>query len=64
MATNTRKGFRKGAVAKRSQVKNPRTGDFVKRNEDRNSSDDGKFMAVKKSGKAYKGVAHEPDKRR
>ena len=34
MATNTGKGSRKGSVDDRTQVKNPKTGDYVKRNED------------------------------
>ncbi|MBV8780809.1 MAG: hypothetical protein JO353_05365 [Phycisphaerae bacterium] len=64
MATNTGRGSRKGAVKKRTQVKNPKTKDFVERNEDPKSSKDGKFMRVKKSGKPFKGVAKEQDKRR
>ncbi len=64
MATNTGKGSRKGAVESRTQVKNPVTGDYVKRNEDPKSKDDGKFMDVKKDGKPFKGVAKEPDGRR
>ena len=62
MATNTGKGFRKGAVKGRTQVKNSRTGDFVKRDEDSNGA--GEFMDNKKDGKPVKGVAKEPDKRR
>ena len=64
MATNTGKGSRKGTVTNRTQVKNPATGDYVKRNEDPKSSHDGEFMAVKKDGHAFKGVAKEPDGRR
>ena len=64
MATNTGKGSRKGSVDARTQVKNPATGDYTKRNEDPKSSHDGEFMAVKKDGKPFKGVAKEPDKRR
>ena len=64
MATNTGKGSRKGAVDNRTQVKNPVTGDYTKRNEDPKSPQDGEFMAVKKDGKPFKGVAKEPDKRR
>ena len=64
MATNTGKGSRTGAVTNRTQVKNPATGDYVKRNEDSKSSHDGEFMDVKKDGKPFKGVAKEPDKRR
>ena len=55
MATNTGKGFRVGAVKGRTQVKNGRTSDFVKRDEDKNS---------RKDGKPFKGVAKEPDQRR
>ncbi len=54
MAGNTGKGHRQGAVAGRSQVRNPRTGQWVKRN-----AYTGKFMAVKKSGGTFKGVRRE-----
>ncbi len=64
MAKDTGKGSRKGAVTGRTQIKNPKTGDFTKRNETKGSSKAGKFMAVKKDGKPFKGVAKEPDKRR
>ena len=64
MATDTGKGSRKGAVTGRTQVKNPKTGDFTKRNETPGSKKKGEFMAVKKDGKPFKGVAKEPDKRR
>ena len=64
MATNTGKGSREGAVKDRTQVKNPKTGDYTKRNEDPKSKKDGEFMAVKKDGKPFKGVAKEPDGRR
>ena len=64
MAKNTGEGSRKGSVDDRTQVKNPVTGDYVKRNEDPHSKADGEFMAVKKDGKPFKGVAKEPDKRR
>ena len=64
MATNTGKGSRKGTVKGRTQVKNPQTGDFVKRNEDPHSAHDGEFMDNKKDGTAFKGVAKEPDGRR
>jgi hypothetical protein len=46
-------GHRDGAVRKRSQVRNPKTGMFVKR------GPDGKFMEVKKSGGKFKGVRKE-----
>lgn len=64
MATNTGKGFRRGAVKGRTQVENPRTGDFTKRDEDRSSAQDGRFMDNKKDGQPFKGVAKEKDKRR
>lgn len=64
MATNTGKGSRKGSVDNRTQVKNPKTGDFTKRNEDPNSKHKGEFMEVKEDGKPFKGVAEESDKRR
>ncbi|MEL6304941.1 MAG: hypothetical protein AAFQ20_09155 [Bacteroidota bacterium] len=43
---------RKGAVKNRTQVLNPRTGLYVKRN-----SNTGRFMDVKTSGGKFKGVA-------
>ncbi len=64
MAKNTGKGSREGSVKNRTQVKNPQTGDFVKRNENKESSKTGEFMAVKKDGEPFKGVAKEPDGRR
>lgn len=42
---------RKGAVKHRSQVLNPKTGLYVKRD-----SDSGRFMDVKTSGGKFKGV--------
>lgn len=42
---------RKGAVKNRSQVLNPKTGLYVKRN-----SNSGRFMDVKTSGGKFKGV--------
>ena len=64
MAKNTGNNSRKGSVDNRTQVKNPVTGDYVKRNEDASSAHDGEFMAGKKDGKPFKGVAKEPDGRR
>ena len=64
MATNTGDGTRKGAVSGRTQVLNPTTGDFVKRDEDGNGPGKGKFMDVKQDGAKFKGVATEPDGRR
>ncbi len=59
MATNTGSNYRKGSVSGRSQVQNPKTGLFVKRNDST-----GKFMSVKTSGGTFKGVAKEKDGRR
>ncbi len=56
MATNPPKGdgHRNGAVKDRSQVLNPVTKQWVKRD-----SDTGQFMDVKKDGKRFKGVRRE-----
>lgn len=56
MATNKPYGdnARKGAVKKRSQVQNPRTGQWVKRD-----TETGKFMDVKQDGTKWKGVRKE-----
>ena len=56
MATNPPKGddHRKGAVRDRSQVLNPKTEQWVKRD-----SDTGKFMDVKQDGSKFKGVRRE-----
>lgn len=55
MATNGAKGGgRHGAIKGRSQVKNPKTGLFVKRN-----TQTGKFMDVKTSGGKFKSVKNE-----
>jgi hypothetical protein len=54
MATNTGKNFREGEVRGRSQVRNPRTGDFVKRD-----TATGEFVAVKRDGSPFKGVRKE-----
>lgn len=64
MAKNTGKESRKGSVDNRTQVKNPKTGDYVKRNQDPGSAHEGEFMGVKKGGEPFKGVAKEPDDRR
>lgn len=45
---------RKGAVKQRSQVLNPRTSLYVKRN-----AETGQFMDVKTSGGKFKGVRKE-----
>lgn len=56
MAKNkpTGDGHRQGQVTDRSQVKNPQTGQWVKRN-----TDNGQFMDVKKDGTPFKGVRKE-----
>jgi hypothetical protein len=56
MATNKPIGdnARKGAVKNRSQVQNPQTGLYTKRN-----SDNGQFMDVKTGGGKYKGIRTE-----
>jgi hypothetical protein len=48
VAKDTGKGSRKGAVKNRTQVKNPKTGDFAKRNETKGNSKRGEFMDNKK----------------
>lgn len=58
MATNTGKGYRKGAVKDRTQTQTP-DGHHVKRN-----TETGQFMDVKSDEKPFKGVAREPDGRR
>ena len=45
---------RKGAVKNRSQVLNPQTGLYVKRN-----TENGQFMDVKTTGGKFKGVRNE-----
>lgn len=59
MAKNTGDGFRKGSVTDRTQVHNPKTDNWVKR--DTNS---GKFIDQKSDGTPFKGVAKEKDGRR
>jgi hypothetical protein len=56
MATNPPSGDhqRKGAVKDRSQVHNPKTDLWVKRD-----SDTGRFMDVKQDGSKFKGVRKE-----
>lgn len=55
LATNPSKdGRRKGAVKNRSQVKNPKTGRYVKRD-----SETGRFMDMKSDSKPFKGVRKE-----
>lgn len=47
-------GRRVGAVKGRSQVRNPKTGAWVKRD-----TSTGRFTQVKKSGGSFKGVRRE-----
>ena len=56
MATNppSGDGHRNGAVRDRSQVHNPKTDQWVKRDKDT-----GRFMDVKQGGKPFKGVRRE-----
>ena len=56
MATNPPTGdnHRIGAVRQRSQVLNPKTGQYVKRN-----AETGRFMDVKQNGTPFKGVRKE-----
>ena len=54
MATNQGNSSRKGAVKSRSQVYNPSTGHYVKRD-----SESGQFLSVKKDGSPFKGVRVE-----
>lgn len=54
MARNTGKDSRKGAVSGRTQVFNPATGHYVKRD-----SATGRFMDVKSDGTPFKGVTKE-----
>jgi len=54
MAKNTGRGYRKGAVDNRSQTFNPRTKQWVKRNDDT-----GRFMDAKQDGTPFKGVRKE-----
>ena len=56
MATNPPKGYghRNGAVRRRSQAFNPKTGQWVKRD-----ADTGRFIGVKEDGTPFKGVRKE-----
>lgn len=60
MATNPPKGdnHRNGAVRDRSQIQNPKTGHFTKRDDDT-----GRFMDVKSDGGKFKGVRTEKPKK-
>ncbi|MTK63612.1 MAG: hypothetical protein F8N15_03560 [Methanobacterium sp.] len=59
MAKNTGEDFRRGSVNDRTQVQNPKNGNWVKRD-----TDTGQFIGQKKDGTPYKGVAKEEDGRR
>ena len=59
MAKNTGDGSRIGSVKDRTQVLNPKTGNYVKRD-----TDTGRFIDQKTDGEPFKGVAQEPDGRR
>jgi hypothetical protein len=54
MATNTGDDHRTGSVKKRSQVLNPKTGKYVKRD-----TDSGQFIDGKSDEKPFKGVRKE-----
>ncbi len=64
MAKNTGEGYRIGSVDNRTQVQNPVTGDWIKRDRDPESESAGEFIDVKTDGTPFKGVAKEPDGRR
>ena len=64
MAKNTGKDSRIGSVTGRTQVNNPRTEEWVERDEGKGSPTKGQFKNVKEDGEPFKGVAKEPDKRR
>jgi len=54
MAKNTGDGFRRGEVRGRSQLPNPKTDGFTKRD-----TDTGQFIAGKEGPKPFKGVRKE-----
>jgi len=54
MAKNTGEDHRAGSVKDRSQVLNPKTGKYVKRD-----TETGKFMDGKSDDKPFKGVRKE-----
>jgi hypothetical protein len=58
MAVNTGEGFRRGAVKNRAQLEGPH-GTYIKRD-----VATGRFMAHKRDGTPFKGVAKEEDGRR
>lgn len=57
MATNTGNSSRKGSVKNRSQVYNPSTGNYIKRD-----LENGRFISVKTDGKPFKGVRKEENR--
>lgn len=59
MAKNTGNGFRRGSVDNRTQVQNPKNGNWTKRD-----TETGRFMDQKQDGAPFKGVAKEVDDRR
>jgi len=54
MAANTGRGHRTGAVRGRSQVRNPKSGTYVKRD-----TGTGRFMDSKSDNRPFKGVRKE-----
>ncbi len=54
MGRNTGHGYRQGEVRERSQVQNPKTGDWIKRD-----TDTGEFVRIKHDGEPFKGVRRE-----
>ena len=64
MARNTGEDHRIGSVDDRTQVHNPATGHWTKRNREAGSAKAGQFMDVKSDGEPFKGVTKEPDGRR
>lgn len=64
MARNTGDDHRIGSVEDRTQVKNPATGKWTKRNREEGSAEAGQFMDAKADDEPFKGVAKEPDERR
>lgn len=54
MAKNTGENYRKGEVRRRSQLPNPLTDGFTKRD-----TDTGRFVEVKEGPKPFKGVRKE-----
>lgn len=59
MARNTGEEYRIGSVDRRTQVLNPKTEVWTKRD-----AETGRFMQGKKDGAPFKGVAKEVDGRR